>query len=197
MSDNINYLINKKKLKFNIYILTSFVSEKGMKEVKYMKAFNITFNSNLIYIPKINDYLNDDEISILNSYYTDCYSKTIEEFNNKYLIYFDHKLADYISTIPLFYSGLVPNTYNKEIFNNNDMEDDEIFTELTDDLEIIPLFKNCEKIRNINILTPYCPSTPYKKISNKEFMKKMERKKKQLSDTNIKIKIKENKINSI
>ena len=33
----------------------------------------------------------------------------------KYAIYFDHKLADTLSTFPMFYSGLVPNRHNNKI----------------------------------------------------------------------------------
>ena len=39
-----------------------------------------------------------------------------------------------------------------------------------DKLDIIPLFKNCENIRNLNMAKPECPSTPYKKDVNDKFI---------------------------
>jgi hypothetical protein len=185
MSNNIRMLNNINNHKLNIFILASFISIYGQEFLSSIKDYKIIFNSHLVFIPTINDFLTDNELEILSSYYTNTiYDHIFEYFPYKHLIYFDHKLADNVSTIPLFYSGIVPNTYNKELFNNNDIID------IPDDLEIIPLFKNCENVRNTNEITPECPSTPYKILSNEQFMKKLERQKKQLSDT----KIKNNKI---
>jgi len=186
MSQNIKLLYNKNNLNLNIFILTSFISKEGEQLIKSLpsslsslSSFNIIFNKYIEYIPYTNNFLSYDELDLISSYYTYIdkddykYGAIYEEFENKYLIYFDHKLADTISTIPLFYSGVVPNTYNKKLLNNN--------ISIPNNLQIIPLFKNCENIRNINYMKPECPSSPYKKIENMNFMKKMNKKKKALS----------------
>ena len=180
MRQNISSLYNKNLLKLNIYILTSFISRNGEKLIKSITKFNIIFNKYIEYIPIINDYVNNDELHLLEEYYSSIdkydYKNNYlqEEFFNKYLIYFDHKLADTVSTIPLFYSGVVPNDYNRNLFNNS--------VYVPKNLQIIPLFLNCENIRNIDVMKPECPSTPYKKYDNKEFMKKINKKKKALSN---------------
>jgi hypothetical protein len=190
MSNNIRMLNNINNHKLNIFILASFISIYGQEFLSSIKNYKIIFNSHLVFIPTINDFLKDNELEILSSYYTNTiYDHIFEYFPYKHLIYFDHKLADNVSTIPLFYSGIVPNTHNKELFNNNDIID------IPDNLEIIPLFKNCENVRNTNEITPECPSTPYKKISNEQFMKKIKKlneKRKPLSNPNL-IKINPNK----
>jgi hypothetical protein len=144
----------------------------------------------LNYIPHINDYLTERETNLMSFHYTninindlpDFDYNNFERFTDKYLIYFDHKLADSVSTIPLFYSGVVPNIDNIRVLSTSTR------SELQEKLEIIPLFKNCEKIRNINTEEPQCPSTPYKKISNEQFMKKIKKlneNKKALSNPNL------------
>ena len=169
------------RLKLNIYVLTSFMSKNVEKLLKSIGYFNIILNKHIEYIPFIDDFLSYNELKLLNKYYKFNYKYNnvinkyiVEDFRSKYLIYFDHKLADTISTIPLFYSGVVPNTFNKNLFSTSEQIEPK-------NLEIIPLFKNCEKIRNTNRMKPECPSTPYKKKENKEFMKNIDKKKKGLS----------------
>jgi hypothetical protein len=197
MYENITNLNNDKKLKLNIFILASFISKEGEELLRSIKKFKIFFNSHLNYIPHINDYLTEKETNLMSFYYTNINIKNLpnydynnfERFTDKYLIYFDHKLADGVSTIPLFYSGVVPNINNIRVLSNSTK------TQMQENLEIIPLFKNCEKIRNISTDEPQCPSTPYKKISNEKFMKKIKKlneKRKPLSNPNL-IKINPNK----
>ena len=179
MYSNINKL-NNINFNINIYILTTFISKEGEKLINSLNKntkLHIIFNKYIEYIPLINDYLTKKEMLILEAYtYTLTFSKEI--YNNKYLIYFDHKLADYVSTIPLFYSGVVPNEYNRSLYNKLKYN--------STNLQIIPLFTNCEHIRNINVGKPACPSTPYKKNINKKFMNEInEIKKKTRKPTSI------------
>jgi len=94
------------------------------------------------------DIINDDD---------DLYSI---EFQN-FLVYFNHKLADYASTITLFYMGVVPNSYNKRILHERTKKGNRNGNL---PLQIIPLIKNCNYNRkNINVNYPMCPHPPYKK----------------------------------
>ena len=74
-------------------------------------------------------------------------------FEDKQLVYFQHKLADGTSTISLFYKGLVSNKHNLEILSNY-TEDD------FDKLMIYPLINNCTYSKHF---VNQCPFPPYKK----------------------------------
>lgn len=68
--------------------------------------------------------------------------------SNKYPIYFDHKLADFVSTYSNIYSG--------KIIGLN---------------KVIPIITNCEHIntiKDIDEMSPKCPIAPYK-ISTADF----------------------------
>ena len=175
MLDNINdieKLINKNNLKLNIFILASFISKKD----KYLmnddnkKNLKIILNSHYSYIPNINDYLNTTELQLLISYYSyynslnSHYNINYEYFTGKHLIYYDHKLGNTDTTIPLFYSGIVPNSYNKKLFNEN--------SDIPENLEIIPLLRNCENVRNTRRYNPECPISPYKDNIDDIFIEK-------------------------
>jgi len=164
------------------YILTSYISRDGKELIETLTNFEIIFNRYIEYIPKTRDYLTRDEIDKIETYYNKDDFNWNETFFGKYSIYFDHKLADYVSTMPLFYSGVVPNTHNREILIKLDL-----YNTTANDikkinkLQIIPLFRNCEHIRNVNIKTPICPSTPYKKEMNEKFMRMINKNRKALS----------------
>ena len=164
-------------LRIYIYILSSFISTQGINAIKSLshRNFKIIFNKYIENLPLTTDILSESQMETMRKYYGINRHDIYEDFSEKYLIYFDHKLADFVSTIPLFYSGIVPNKHNKKIFDKTDDYINE------DKMQVIPLFKNCEKIRNFDIYEPICPSTPYKKYINKSFMKKIDKKKKALS----------------
>jgi len=177
MLDNMNdieKLINKNNLKLHIFILVSFISKKDKYLInKYNdndKNLKIILNSHYSYIPNINDYLNTTELQLLISYYSyysslnSHYDMNYEYFTGKYLIYYDHKLGDTNTTIPLFYSGIVPNSYNKKLFNEN--------LDIPENLEIIPLLRNCENVRNTSRYNPECPISPYKDNIDDIFVEK-------------------------
>jgi len=181
MLDNMNdieKLINKNNLKLNIFILASFISKKDKYLInKYNdndndnhKNLKLFLNSHYSYIPNINDYLNTTELQLLISYYSyysslnSHYDMNYEYFTGKYLIYYDHKLGDTNTTIPLFYSGIVPNSYNKKLFNEN--------LDIPENLEIIPLLRNCENVRNTSRYNPECPISPYKDNIDDIFIEK-------------------------
>jgi hypothetical protein len=87
----------------------------------------------------------------------------------KYPIYFDHKLADFVSSFPLFYSGYVPNDTNVNVMNSirnlrnqkgssKQREMDEIKKQYI----MYPLISNCEYIKEPQDDISTCPPPPYK-----------------------------------
>jgi len=164
MSDTINNINNIKKLKLFFYILVPFISNIGKAKVIYY--FNLKKNRRLfckiffpfnVYKPKIvSDILTFKEISLIEKYYIKLLS-----FSDKFLIYFDHKLADPISTITHFYLGIVPNQKNFNILKHLNIKDYTNFSYL---LDIIPIIKKCNKYKfKIDLYSPKCPAPPYKK----------------------------------
>ena len=119
---------------YNIYILIAYITEKAIKRITSTKLDNITLilsEYNQI-IKNFFSYLTDDEIKLA----------TLLLGEDKYPIYFDHKLADYISTYTEIYSGKIINSTS-----------------------VIPVITNCEYINNISVIDmwkPKCPITPYK-----------------------------------
>jgi len=152
---------NTRNLKLNIYLFISFMTNKGLDKVKKEFSENSNLDNcklllvhHIYYIDKsINNYLFDNEIKILEKYYS-------IDIKNRYLIYFDHKMADYYSTIPLIYSGIVANSKNKELLfqiRKNKKID------LKKDLDYIQFINKTDEIRNINVMQPEIIKPPYLK----------------------------------
>ena len=125
---------------FDIYIIIAFITKNAIKLLKNTKTTNnIIISKNNTIINDFYHYLTDAEkqIAISQMY-----------MSNKYPIYFDHKLADTVSTYTIIYSG--------KIINSN---------------KIIPIITNCEHIKelkDINEMSPACPISPYK-INSADF----------------------------
>jgi hypothetical protein len=136
---------------FNLYIIIAYVTEPALNKI--MTSKKIASNVNII-LSRFNN--------IINSFYEYLSSsqikkaETIHELNeNKYPIYFDHKLADNISTYTSIYLGKVIND-SKDI--------------------IIPVMTNCEHIKEVSgddLWYPPCPITPYK-LSSSDYNKNRE-----------------------
>lgn len=153
----------KNKEQINILVLVSFISIEGKKYIKktfkynnIQKKYKLNFVKYIYKLNSSNKILTNNEIELMNKYYPRI--KLIDNsqrnyFNDKYFIYFNHKLADGTSTIPLFYKGLVPNTYNLNILSNYIDGDYK-------KLIIYPLISNCKYSNNFN---NDCPKAPYKK----------------------------------
>jgi len=147
---------SEKKSSYNFYLLVSYISKKGLEHVRNKFRLNTNLNNSSLINAKYqhilkstNSILNDKEIKLMNDFY---YSYRL--FKDKYMIYFDHKLADTISTITDFYLGVVPNIKNKKLNDSSDY----------DKLDIIPVIKNCKHyIKGIDVMSPKCPAPPYKK----------------------------------
>ena len=103
--------IQKINEEIKLLLFVPYISEEGFDSIyrlfeNRIPKLNI---SEHIKIKKIINILKKDELNSIFKYY----SRHTEL--NKYLIYFDHKVADYLSTYPYIFNGLVPNQDNKEI----------------------------------------------------------------------------------
>lgn len=170
MSGILNTAIRTKQRNviLQIYLFVSFITTNGLQYIKKNnRNINILLCDKVYYITKsINDLLTIEEIKRISTMYD-----KFADFNNKYLIYFDHKLADVASTITLFYSGLIPNKHNKKLLK----EIPKYFNYNKDDISLIAqleyhnFIENCNGINNFDRYEPKCPKAPYK---NKEDYKK-------------------------
>jgi len=174
-----------KKLKtfLNIYILCPYMSSFGIKAITYKddeKEFNykvkIGYHKNLDkYL--LTKFLSNDELKLIQSFYSNLKPKDMLEDDDDlyaiefqvFLIYFNHKLPDYISSLTLFYMGVVPNNYNKRILKERRRKGNKNGNL---PLQIIPLIKNCNyNTNNINVNYPICPLSPYKKSDLRRYYK--------------------------
>lgn len=201
-------IYNKKVYKF--YLLVPYISNKGLSRIKSNFRNNISLKSSTLIAPKIQfkltsttSILSPEEIDKIKNYYR--YWGV--SFSNKYLIYFDHKLADSLSTIPHFYLGIVPSNKNLElikkyVIEKNKLMNDKKYKKLAIKLDvfsyinIIPLFKNCKHYTTkLSPESPKCPAPPYKD-SFKEFVNKLKMEKKHKSFSNEKKKNNNRKVKS-
>lgn len=170
LGGNIASLIyyNESKLKINnytnIFVLVPFISLDGMNYINQVFAennqdnkFRLHYNKFIIKPVNTNDLLTQEEIETMTKYYPKkiygLEKSGSHYFEDKSLIYFQHKLADMQSTIPLFYNGLVPNDSNLEILMSITKDN---YEEMIKKLEVISLITNC------NDLLIQCPKPPYK-----------------------------------
>ncbi len=203
MGSTIRSITYKNKMTFNFYFLIPFMSKKGKKYIE--ENFNantflsnnnckIIFLDHIYFITEINNILTIDEIDKISKFYNG-----IVSFNNKYLIYFDHKLADVVSTITGFFLGIVPCKKNiKLIIDLKFTYFDRIIVpdKYINNFIVIPIIKNCSNYSNkLNLTSPKCPAPPYKS-SFKNFIKKIKINKKPKSLSFEKNRIITNKIKS-
>jgi hypothetical protein len=127
--------LNKQK-KFNIYIIIAFITK--IANDKLLNSIKFNNNNNTIILSKNNVILNN-----MFSYLTPDEKKLAKllYIEDKYPIYFDHKLADILSTYTDIYLGKIINSHN-----------------------VIPVINNCEHIttKNLSYYNPPCPIPPYK-----------------------------------
>ena len=140
MTTNINRFLFKYKyiedIKDNkvknikLSLVVPYISKESLKDIKniFEKRNNIKFNViDHIPIDRADKYLNKEyyelhKININKDITIDTildYYPYISNIDSKpYLIYFDHKVADNVSTFPYILNGLVPNENNKKIIEN-------------------------------------------------------------------------------
>ena len=158
---------------YNYYMLIPYGSDNAINFIKRRYYNNPTlsqvvkkrriehlnkpiFPNQMEKITSIRSVLNINQCELLESFYnTQLFSI------DTYLIYFDHKLADKESVPTIFYLGVVPNNYNKDLIK--DLNSSKL-KEVSKDLQLIPIINNCENyLQDLDIMEPKCPFTPYKK----------------------------------
>jgi hypothetical protein len=122
MADTVEYIhTNKKKL--HIILFIPFISDAAVNHINankkhndYLKICRFSYLKYVYKIKPLSDYMTVAEFSTIFRY-TSPYSNPAEaeEEIEKFPIYFDHKLADDVSTFPRIYKGFVPNEWNLEI----------------------------------------------------------------------------------
>ena len=159
----------KKIKKVKLILFVPYISKKGIRWIKdsytkntFLKECKFIISDNEIIEP-LTYYLSRDDISKLFKYYDD-----INIY--RYAIYFDHKLADSVSTFPIIYNGIVPNEKNLNLLEKEELD--------ITKYDYFPLITNCEnKDMPPNFLFSHyitnnnCPYSPYKKDYNKNLEK--------------------------
>jgi hypothetical protein len=108
---------NDKQL--HIIIFVPFISDAAIELIRDIATHNsdvvkckISFLKNAYKIKPLRDYMNVSEFYTILKYYITS-TRAAEEIQ-KYPIYFDHKLADHVSSFPYLYNGNVPSERNLE-----------------------------------------------------------------------------------
>jgi hypothetical protein len=175
---------NKIKDQIKFIVFTPYMSEKGWKRIlntfktNLIKITNI-IKINYIEILPLSTYLTmEDAIKILKYY--KIIGNSVNKELEKYLIYFDHKLADETSILPYIFNGSVPNQQNLDIINEynkvlREYTEHKInVTEFSDRTKKIlenyvqfPLITYCESMKKDFIhFDDLCPVPPYKEEYN-------------------------------
>jgi hypoxanthine phosphoribosyltransferase len=145
-------------------ILVPYISDQAYEKLKQFKNCIIL---KYVKILPLSHYLNDNQKKEFDEKYNMYYARFYGQPCHKYPIYFDHKIADYVSTFPEIYQGLVPNNNNKEILENiREQINENEKMKLRSTLQYVHVISLCEPINEFDISTPICPPPPYKKSYN-------------------------------
>jgi hypothetical protein len=106
--------------KANNRILVAYISDQAKNTIEIFLKNKINFEIlgyNIIY--PLSNYLDVKQQKDFNDKYILYYVKSNDDvkYCDKYPIYFDHKIADFLSTFPEIYQGVVPNNRNKKYLN--------------------------------------------------------------------------------
>lgn len=189
MGTTFKNLNNHKNLNLLLALIVPYISYSGYINITH-HAKNIMKKCDLFiskYVSQINHILNiltQEECNLINYFYSNDINPDYNffDFENSYLIFFDHKIADLVSINNIFYFGVVPNKKNKKYINNIYKEIENyrlkhnincydivyyftnIFNFNSKLFDIIPIIKNCKNFNNnFDFMYPVCPYPPYKK----------------------------------
>lgn len=169
-------LNNTKKIE--IFMLVLYISQRGydlimnkINENETLKIATIKWlKKELTLIKPLSFYLTDVEKEEAIKMFKEYYGYKSNESIEKFPIYFDHKLADRLSTFTEIYSGVTATSLNADIFNSS-------YSVEFYNLDIIPILNHCENVKIFNKIAPYCPSPVYKVESHENFLKSQHYKK--------------------
>lgn len=176
------------------YILVPFISEKAIENIieggfnhRYVALIGLRetptkprndkhkciISKNLQIIKTLDYYLNKEQIvNLFKWYFKEDYlngnfDKIYNTYCKRYPIYFDHKLADRVSSLPYLYSGILPVLGNQMIgfekYYINDDDDD--YYDLEEYKYHHNFIENCDNKNKVVPLNPLCPYPPYKNRS--------------------------------
>lgn len=190
MADTI-HSFGKTSYKLNIILFVPFISDTGANQViqakktnKNMQYCTFTIAKYVYKIQPLSTYMSINEMMKILKYYkyniyydmkSDADLRNKAEYElSKYPIYFDHKLADFQSSFPFIYSGVVPNEFNSNIFEQildltyktRTHSTNEKLSQLHKQYLLYPLISNCDYINKGEYTQSSCPPAPYKEKYN-------------------------------
>ena len=171
MSEAIFAMNNKTMKRLIIVLFVPFMSAKGKKAVENAAQSNRQLQtcqfiiSQFTELQPLSRVLSEQEGDALFKYY----HRNSAELQ-KYNIYFDHKVGDYMSSFPQIFSGLVPNVYNANLqqtlrqilYEYFGADKNMILENIKKQFQLFPLLQNCEYIQEPDFQTSSCPYPPYK-----------------------------------
>jgi hypothetical protein len=150
--------VNVNNLKLDFYVLVPIATDKVRYEIIYtfynnnnLNKCNLNINvKGINNIKLLKDVLDDNEISLLYSYYS---SYFYDPILNNYLIYFDTCISDdYI--LPYIYNGLIFNKDNLKLLNKK-YKTNKQFNDILNNVKYINVINNYnEKYDVINTIPP-------------------------------------------
>tara|TARA_B100001778_G_C18603678_1_gene638599 strand:- start:505 stop:1764 length:1260 start_codon:yes stop_codon:yes gene_type:complete len=182
---------NVEDINLKYYILVPYISEQAIENIieggfnhRYVAMIGLTktprkppndkhkciISKNLQIIKKLDDYLNKEQIVNLFKWYlkedylNGNFDKIYNSYCKRYPIYFDHKLADRVSSLPYLYSGILPVLgnivikYGKYYVN----KDDDEYYDIEEYKYYHNFIENCHNKNKVVPLNPLCPYPPYK-----------------------------------
>lgn len=175
---------------YTFYLLIPYASKIALKiiddynfKLSETKRIN-TFEVPNIFLPKyylhtiksVNDVLNAKEIKLISDYYKFVANG---DFNNKQLIYFNHKMEGNHLIISELYLGIVPCKYNLEVVKQLNKKYGIInalnYKKFIEYFKIIPIIKNySDDIRDIDVMNPISPIHQSDRIPYTQFVELLE-----------------------
>jgi hypothetical protein len=204
MSSTITSINNPRQKRLHFILFVPFLSYDGCDNVIESFDMNpelndctISLSDHVFYIAPLSHYMSEDEYMSILRYYHDYEGKPFrlstdaEDNLKKFPIYFDHKVADYVSSFPEIYGGLVPNEHNLQNIKEIDAlikegrqnlgkpkteEWKQHMTMLQNNFQIHPLITHCEHLAIPEFKKSSCPVPPYKKQLFDEFIQLVNKK---------------------
>jgi len=194
MSSEVYTIRNKYQTPYRFILFVTYFSDYGLDMVKTAFEENSNLKGSTLELPKYRQfisplgfYMEEEEYATMAKYQVvdpNNLREYVKRDMNKFPLYFDHKIADWMSTFPDIFSGLVPNSHNLEILKQKNEiygrgkgksgpAPEEWLKELkvlNSSFEMYPLITHCEHIKVPEFLSSSCPAPPYK-IAFTKFIK--------------------------
>ena len=182
---------NVKDINVKYYVLVPYISKQAIENIieggfnhRYVAMIGLTktpnetpndkhkciISKNLQIMKTLDDCLSKQQIINLFKWYlkedylNGNFDKIYNSYCKRYPIYFDHKLADRVSSLPYLYSGILPVLGNRLVSINKYYvnDDDDEYYDMEGYLYHHNFIENCDDTNKIVPLNPLCPYPPYK-----------------------------------